>query len=64
MKRETPPTEALMKELMKLDPETGLRNWERLVAVVREKAESGDVEFAKLLERVDRLEALFTHEAQ
>jgi hypothetical protein len=48
---QTPITDALKKLLAEVNADTGETNWELIMDVVKEKADSGDARFAKLLER-------------
>jgi len=51
MSSQTPMTDMLKKVLAEVNTDTGKTNWELILEVVKEKADSGDSRFAKLLER-------------
>lgn len=57
MSSRTPITDALKKLLAEVNAETGKTNWESIMDVIKEKADSGDAQFAKLLDRAKAIQA-------
>jgi hypothetical protein len=57
MKNRTPITDALKRILTEIDAETGKTNRELIMEVLKQKADSGDVRFIKMLERAKAVQA-------